>query len=66
MEMPGLNVSVNAGFFQGFPLGGLAMRHRRLRRAFGKSPFISAISVDQEKLNGWSAPPVANSRYLQR
>src|SRR5437667_9780998 len=62
MKVARLDVPANAGFFPSFAFCCLAMRHSRMRVAFGKGPFASAIRISPrpamaEQTWDWMFPP---------
>src|SRR6266566_7572231 len=65
MKVARLDVPANAGFFPSFAFCCLAMRHSRMRVAFGKGPFASAIRIYQQEFQRRATPPIAHSRDLQ-
>jgi hypothetical protein len=64
-KVAGLDAAADSGFFPGFAFCSLAMGERQFGITFGKRPLVSTVRVDQQELNGWASPPVANSRHLQ-
>jgi hypothetical protein len=66
MKVPRFDVAANSSFFPRFALGGLTVRHRCLRSAFGKRPLATTVGIYQQELDRIPLPPVAHCGYLQR
>ena len=66
VEVPRLDDSGGAGFFQGFTFRGLTVRQAGIGRAFGKRPLPAAVGVDQQKFRVRITTTVADGRYLKR
>ena len=66
MKVTGFDGAEGSGFFHRFAFGSLAVRQARVGRAFGESPLVAAVGINQKELDGGAAPAITNRGYLQR
>src|ERR1043165_8435434 len=66
VEVTRLDMAMRAGFFPGFFLCCLTMRHVGLCSALGKCPFVAAVGIYQQEFHRNTSTTVAHRSYLER